>query len=118
MIPGFLIKPLIIAAVVAALGGFMYYQHNRIETLKLEKVAYKNRADALEQTLQAYQDAFKDQVQALNTERQQEIRRQENLLRTLNLIGDLNENDNPAVPAASLSVIDSLYADSVQRPSH
>lgn len=100
---------------VMALAGFVYYQHSRIEYLKMESAAQKNRADAIAQTLQTYQDSFKNQVNALNTERQQEIRRQENLLRTLNLIGDLHENENTPVPAASLSVIDSLYAERMHR---
>lgn len=102
-------KYIIIGVVLIALAGAAYGLRLHVQNLTLERDAAVLRADQYEKTLSAYQDAFSSQVEALNSERRQEIMRQENLLATLNLIGDMNEADNLPIPATSLSIIDRLY---------
>lgn len=87
----------------------IYVMHLRMETLTLQRDRAQEAAAAYAQTLAAYQDQFAAQARALGSEKGREIARHENLLRTLNLIGDINENENTPVSGAALSVIDSMY---------
>ena len=67
--------------------------------------------DAYKSTLDAYQDSFSNQVKTLNGEKRREIQRQERLLKTLTIIGDLPDESNGPVPSTSLPAIDSLYGE-------
>lgn len=95
-----------IAAMIVVIG-FLYMQN---KNLTLERDAADKRAGQYEAALTAYQTQFADQVKELNAEKRAEIIRQENLLRTFNLIGDINDEENIMVPDSSLTVIDSLYS--------
>lgn len=94
-----------IAGLILALG----FLTMRNQNLALERDAAEKAAGQYADALEAYRTNFAEQVKALNEEKRAEIMRQENLLRTLNLIGDLPDEKNPVVPDSSLRVIDSLY---------
>lgn len=94
---------------VAGLLVTIYVMHLQKQTLSKDLENAKMVAGAYKRTLVAYQDQFAQQARALNTEKGREIARQENLLKTLNLIGDIDESENGPVSDAALAVIDSLY---------
>ena len=87
--------------------------------LRAERDKAEQARDAYAATLEAYKDQFADQVATLNAERQAEIARGENLIRQLNLIGDMNESENLPVPDSFLRLIGSLYgpAGAAARPA-
>lgn len=87
----------------------IYVMHLQNKAISADLQNAKMVAGAYKRTLTAYQDQFEKQARALNTEKGREIARQENLLRTLNLIGDIDETENSPVSDAALAVIDSLY---------
>ena len=97
------------AAAVAGLCLTIYVMSLRMDSLKLERDQAAQAAGVYKRTLEAYQDQFAAQARALGTEKGREIARQENLLRTLNLIGDIDENENGPVSNAAISVIDGMY---------
>lgn len=90
----------------------------KIEALTLEKKAAVEAAEGYRAALETYRDSFKNQMDTLSFERQHEIKRQEHLLRTLNLIGDLNESLNSPVSDSGLMVIDSLYGSAGEAAAH
>jgi uncharacterized protein HemX len=100
-----------------ALGGLVllglvvtiYVQSQDVKIQKLKLATAESERDAYRDTLTAYQTQFQDQVDGLNAEKRSEIKRQEHLLKTLNLIGDLNDKDKQPVGGPDLSIIDSLY---------
>ena len=106
-----LIRWLLVSAAVAGLCLTIYVMSLKLDALKLERDQAAQAAGVYKRTLEAYQDQFAAQARALGTEKGREIARQENLLRTLNLIGDIDENENGPVPDAALSIIDSMYQD-------
>lgn len=109
MIPGALYRWLAGAALVAGLCLAIYVLHLQKKDLAAQRDNAVAHAAAYKAGLQAYRDQYAAQTRAINTEKGREIARQENLLRTLNLIGDIDENQNSAVSDAALSAIDSMY---------
>lgn len=97
------------ALFVAGLFISIYALKLQKDKLTLERDNAVAAASAYKSTLSAYQDQFAAQARALNTEKGREIARQGNLLRTLNLIGDIDENENSPVSGPALSIIDGLY---------
>lgn len=87
----------------------IYVMHLKNQNLTIEAENAKMVAGAYKRTLAAYQDQFALQARALGSEKGREIARQENLLKTLNLIGDFNETETGPISDAALAVIDSLY---------
>jgi len=95
---------------LAGMALTIYILHQNNENMRLKLDAAELRASQYKKTLVAYQDQFADQVHALNSERRFEIVRQENLLKTLNLIGDIDEDSNTPVNPAALRIIDGMYS--------
>lgn len=122
MIGALLNRWVIGAAVLGILCLTVYVQHQQKAGLRAQRDNAVATAAAYKAGLQAYRDQYAAQTRALNTEKGREIARQENLLRTLNLIGDIHEDQNSAVSAAALSVIDSMYghgpAPAGDKPAH
>lgn len=104
-----LIRWLLGAAAVAGLCLTIYVMSLRLDAMRLERDNAMQAVGVYKRTLEAYQDQFAAQARALGTERGREIARQENLLRTLNLIGDIDEVENEPVPDTALYVIDGMY---------
>lgn len=108
--PGFLLNKYVIGALgIAALVITICFMKLHMDNLALERDAAVKARDAYQNTLAAYQDQYAAQVHELNSEKGREIIRQENLLKTLNLIGDIDESENVPISNAGLRVIDSLY---------
>lgn len=97
-----------IVAVIAALAA-VYFAYQHVQNLKLKAVQADARSERYAAALQAYQTQFADQVKAMNAEKKAEILRQESLLKTFNLIGDLPDAENVPVPAGSAAIIGSMY---------
>lgn len=106
---GALIRWIAGGVMVLGLIVTIYVLHLKNENLTIEAENAKMVAGAYKRTLSAYQDQFAAQARALGTEKGREIARQENLLRTLNLIGDFDETETGPISDAALAVIDSLY---------
>ncbi len=104
-----LIKWAIGAVVFLGLVLTIYVQGQDVKLKTLQRDTAITERDAYRDTLAAYQTQFQDQVDGLNAERRVEIKRQEHLLKTLNLIGELNDKDKLPVGLPDLSIIDSLY---------
>lgn len=114
MMQAMLVKWLVGGALVLAMCLTIFFLKQENDKLTLERDAANGRAGRFETALTAYRTQFASQVKTLNAEKRAEIIRQENLLKTFNLIGDLNELENPAVPDASLRVIDGMYGHTPQ----
>jgi len=109
MLQSALIRWAIGGLVILGLCATIYVFKLKNDSLTLERDNAKAAVAAYKATLTAYQDQYAAQARALNTERGREIARQEKLLKTLNLIGDIDETQNGLVPDSFLSVIGSLY---------
>lgn len=109
-----LIRWIVGAVLIAGVIGTIYVQHNTIARLETEKQAESDRADRFADALEAYRNQFASQVNSLNAERRAEIIRQENLLKTLNLIGNLHDAQNIPVPFDSLSIIRGMYGNAAE----
>jgi hypothetical protein len=94
---------------IAALIGALYCQHLTIKNKEAALATALQDQQTLTATLEAYRISFAGQVQTLGEEKRLEIRRNENLLLQLNLIGELDEKDNPDLSDAVLRHFDRLY---------
>lgn len=97
---------LIAAAGLALIAGFLYL---RLDTVTLQRDQARAAAAAYNSALSAYRSQYEATTRALKDEKDREIARQENLLKTLNLIGSLDDAKNTLVPDHFAVFLDSLY---------
>lgn len=106
---GALIRYIGAGLAVLALCTTIYIMKLKNDSLTLERDNAKAAVKAYQSTLSAYQAQYAAQARALNSEKGREIARQEKLLKTLNLAGDLNETENRPLSPGVIAVINSMY---------
>lgn len=106
---GALIRMIVGGVAVLGLCLTIYVMKLKNDSLTIERDNAKAAVKAYQSTLSAYQAQYAAQARALNSEKGREIARQEKLLKTLNLAGELNEAENKPLSPGVIAVINSMY---------